>query len=329
MRRRHLGLLALAFCLAATAGAAAKPLDLVAAVPVGAEPLGLALAADGSVLVVAAGEKALYRIDTAAPSGPAVTGRLDLAAEGRLNRIVVAPGDGTAYVSAAVAGRVLAIPPSLAAVAARIAVGDFPQGMALDGDRLYVADSGDGTVAVVDRQKGALLDRLDGGDRPQTVVVDRKAGRLILVKSTTRSLWLFNLSDNQQAGRWDNPAFVRPMDLAVLADGSSLLVDAGADRVLHLGPDGATRATIALDDPGCPGCGEFAPVAIALSADGGLAAVASRNGALSLIDVASDRLLVSRRVGRDLRGVIFDRAGRLVATSFADNRVIVVEGGRP
>ena len=94
-----------------------------------------------------------------------MTGRLDLAAEGRLNRIVVSSGDGTAYVSAAVAGKVLAIPASLAAVAARIEVGAFPQGMALDGDRLYVADSGDGTVAVVDRQKGAVVDRLDGGDR--------------------------------------------------------------------------------------------------------------------------------------------------------------------
>ncbi len=223
----------------------------------------------------------------------------------------------------------LALPPSLAAVAARIKVGAFPQGMALDGTRLYVADSGDGTVAVVDRQTGTVLQQLDGGDRPQTVVVDRKAGRLILVKSTTRSLWLFNLADNQQAGRWDNPSFIRPMDLVALADGSALLVDAGAGQVFHLGPDGATRAAIALDDPGCADCGEFSPVAIALSADGGLAAVASRNGALSLIDVAADRLILSRRVGRDLRGVVFDRAGRLVATSFAENRVIVVEGGRP
>jgi len=328
MRPGSVGLLAAALWLVA-AQAVAKPLDLVAAIPVGAEPLGLALAADGSVLVVAAKEKALYRIDTALPSGPAVTGRLDLAAEGRLNHVVVAPGDGTAYVSASVAGEVLALPPSLAAVAARIKVGAFPQGMALDGDRLYVADSGGGTIAVVDRLKGTVLQQLDGGDRPQTVVVDHKAGRLILVKSTTRSLWLFNLADNQQAGRWDNPAFIRPMDLAVLADGSTLLVDAGSGQVLHLGPDGSTRATIALDDPGCADCGEFTPIAIALSADRGLAAVASRNGALSLIDVAADRLILSRRVGRDLRGVVFDRAGRLVATSFAENRVIVVEGGRP
>jgi DNA-binding beta-propeller fold protein YncE len=329
MRPGRVGLCAVALWLLAAAGAVAKPLDLVAAIPVGAEPLGLALAADGSVLVVAAKEKALYRIDTALPSGPAVTARLDLAAEGRLNHIVVAPDDGTAYVSASVAGQVLALPPSLSAVAARIKVGAFPQGMALDGARLYVADSGDGTVAVVDRQKGTLLQQLDGGDRPQTVVVDRQAGRLILVKSTTRSLWLFNLADNQQAGRWDNPAFIRPMDLVALADGSTLLVDAGAGQVFHLGPDGSTRATIALDDPGCADCGEFTPLAIALSADGHLAAVASRNGALSLIDVAADRLILSRRVGRDLRGVVFDRAGRLVATSFAENRVIVVEGGRP
>ena len=329
MRPLRRSLLALALCLATSAGAVARPLDPVATVAVGAEPLGLALAADGGVLVVAAAAKALYRIDTAAPGGPAVTARLDLAAEGRLNRILVAPGDGTAYVSASVAGKVLAIAPALDKVAARLAVGAFPQGMAIDGDRLFVADSGDGSVAVVDRRTGAPIARLDGGDRPQTVAVDARAGRLILVKSTTRALWLFDLADNQPAGHWDNPAFVRPVDLALLADGSVLLVDAGAGQVLHLGSDGAIRATIALDDPGCPDCGEFAPMAIALSADASLAAIASRNGALSLIDVATDRLLLSRRVGRDLRGVVFDRAGRLVATSFADDTVIVAEGGRP
>ena len=30
------------------------------------------------------------------------------------------------------------------------------------------------------------------------------------------ALWLFDLADNQPAGHWDNPAFVRPVDLAVI-----------------------------------------------------------------------------------------------------------------
>jgi YVTN family beta-propeller protein len=331
MRRGLLAwLLALALLAAPGGAPRAAPLDLIAAVPVGAEPLGIALAADGAALVVAAGEMALYRL--AAPSEgapPAVAGRLDLSAEGRLNHVVVAPEDGTIYVSASVAGRVLAIRPDLSAVAARIAVGAFPQGMALSQGRLWVANSGDGTVTVVDRAREAVAATLDGGDRPQTVVADPAAGRLILVKSTTRALWLFDLADGHPAGRWEQGAFVRPMDLVVLAGGDALLADAGADRVLHLGPDGAVRATIALSDPGCDGCEEFTPMAVALSPDGKLAAVASRNGALSLIDVASDRLLLSRRVGRDLRGVVFDAAGRLLATSFAEGKVLVVEGGAP
>jgi DNA-binding beta-propeller fold protein YncE len=323
-------LLALALWPAPGGPAAAAPLDLIAAIPVGAEPLGIALAPDGTALVVAAGEKALYRLAPPAGGGPpAVAGRLDLASEGRLNRVVVAPEDGTIYVSASVAGQVLQIRPAMDGIAARIAVGAFPQGMALSPGRLWVADSGDGTVAMVDRARGAVAQTLDGGDRPQTVAADPATGRLILVKSTTRALWLFTLADGQPAGRWEQGAFVRPMDLAVLPDGSALLADAGADRVMHLGPDGAVRASIALADPACAGCDEFTPMAVALSPDGKLAAVASRNGALSLIDVASDRLLLSRKVGRDLRGVVFDHDGRLLATSFAEDKVLVVEGGAP
>ncbi|MFO1058694.1 MAG: YncE family protein [Dongiaceae bacterium] len=330
MRRRLPGLLlALALGIAAGGRAVAAPLDLVAEIPVGAEPLGIALAPDGAALVVAAGEKALYRLATPAEGEPpAIAGRLDLAAEGRLNRVVVAPEDGTIYVTASVAGQVLAIRPDLSAVAARIAVGAFPQGMALSPGKLWVADSGDGTVAMVDRAQGTVLQHLDGGDRPQSVAADLAAGRLILVKSTTRALWLFSLADGSAAGRWEQGAFVRPMDLAVLPEGGALLADAGADRLLHLGPDGAVLASIALADPGCEDCGEeFTPMAVALSPDGHVAAVASRNGALSLIDVGTDRLLLSRRVGKDLRGVVFDRTGRrLLATSFAEGKVLVVQG---
>ncbi len=71
-------------------------------------------------------------------------------------------------------------------------------------------------------------------------------------------------------------------------------------------------------------------MAVAVSPDGHVAAVASRNGALSLIDVGADRLLLSRQVGKDLRGVVFDRTGRrILATSFADGKVVVVQGPGP
>ena len=135
--------------LATTAGPvlAQEPLEVVARIGIGAEPLGLAVTGDNRILVVAAAERALYAIDATRHQ---TISRLDLAAHGRLNRVIADPDGRAIYVTASVAGKLLVIDWDLGAVRAAIVVGTFPQGMAILDRRLFVANTADQSISVFD-----------------------------------------------------------------------------------------------------------------------------------------------------------------------------------
>ncbi|MFQ6016692.1 MAG: hypothetical protein ACE5KF_00705 [Kiloniellaceae bacterium] len=310
-----------AIALPAEAG---ERLKVLARIGVGAEPLGLERTADGRILVVAVQEKALYAIDTGRRQ---VVGRLDLTSHGRLNRVIADPATRAIFVTASVKGKVVVVDWEITRVTGVIGVGAFPQGMALYGKYLLVANTAGRSISVIDTGQGKVIRTIDAGDRPHSLAVDRPRQRLIVVKSTTRSVWTFDLAGYRKTRTITNRALTRPMDVVAVADGTLLLVDSKQDKLLRIaGDDGRVLGEIELADPACPDCGAFIPTAVTLSPDGRSAAVASRNGAISLIDVAENRLLASRIVGRDLRDVVFVNRDRIAVTSFATGEVVVVDG---
>lgn len=314
----------LALVVFAFPAAAEGPLTVLARIDVGAEPLGLERTADHRILVVAAQERALYAIDARSYE---IVERLDLTSHGRLNRVIADPQAKAIYVSASVKGKLVTVDWAAHRVTNVITVGAFPQGLALHGTHLFVANTADQSISVIDTRQGKLVRTIDAGDRPQSLAVDRRRQRLIVVKSTTRSVWTFDLVEFRTAKTITNPALTRPMDVAVAPDGTLLLVDSKQDKLLRIAvDDGRVLTAIDLADPGCSDCGAYVPTAVALSPDGRSAAVASRNGAVSLIDLVENRLLASRIVGRDLRDVVFLDRDRIAVTSFATGEVVVVDG---
>ena len=278
---------------------------------VGAEPLGLARReADGRLLVVAAADRRLSLIDSV--SGAELR-RLDLADHGRLNRVAAAPE--AVYVTASVAGAVLVIEPDLSAVRATVSVGGFPQGMALHGGALFVANTADGTLSAIDRATLAVTGTVDVGERPQEPAVDAGRGRLLVLQTTTRSIAVVDPGALRRRSVWRGAELVRPSGLALTDDGGALVADAGAEALFLFGPDGRMQRRLALPP------GVVTPTALALSPDGGRVAVAARDGSISVLGLDGGGA-VRRVVGRDLRAVLFAPDGRIYATSFGDGTLV-------
>lgn len=320
---RRIGVVLLGAALLSGAAAAA-PLDVVARVAVGAEPLGLAIAGAGDILVVAAQGRTLQRIATDDP--PHVVATLDLAAHGRLNRAAVAP-DGTIYVTASVEARVLVIDPAATRVTAVIDGLAFPQGMVVTAERLLVANSADQTIAVIDRAALTIERSVRSGERPSQLVLDRRNGEVLALNMTGRSIRRLALvPPHETTAILSWPQLTRPQDLVITDAGDTLVVDAVFDGLLVLrAGETAPSASIGLIGPDCDACEVFAPTALALSADGMTVAAAGRGGIVSLIDLATMRTTASARVGVDLRDIVFGPDGRLYTSSFGSNEVIVLD----
>ncbi|MGH9761920.1 MAG: hypothetical protein ACREAC_13915, partial [Blastocatellia bacterium] len=92
---------------------------------------------------------------------------------------IVRGTDGTLYVAAKGSARV-GVLDSNGNVQARIAVGNGPTGLAIDaeGKKLYVLNSFDGTVSIVDLGTGAEVNRVSAGFNPEPAQIQR--GRLFL-----------------------------------------------------------------------------------------------------------------------------------------------------
>src|SRR5215510_9908382 len=102
--------------------------------------------ARGRIYVVTDTTNELVTIDT---STQTIAGRLAL--PGRPTGGSIGP-DGSLYITGGDAGQLWPVDPTLAQVGDPIPVGDQPAGVGVspDGSRVSVADSGDGTLAVVD-----------------------------------------------------------------------------------------------------------------------------------------------------------------------------------
>lgn len=309
--------------LSPSRAAADEPLRELARIAVGAEPLGIDVAADGSVIVAAAAGRSLHVLD---PEALRETSKLDLSSHGRLSRVFVDRASGEIFVTASVKGRVLKLDSSASTVQATVTTGGFPQGIAQVGNKLLVALTAGQSVSVLDRATLTPLRSLDAGDRPSSIHVDRNGKAFYVVKSTTRSIWVFDADSLKWIRAISDPSFIRPSGLAQAPNGRLLLLDAAQDALLVMdATDTAIETRVPLLSADCGEC-THVPMALAVSPDGERVVVVGRGGWVSLIELKTLRLVAARQAGRDLRGVVWGGDGRIFATSFGTGEVVVLDG---
>ncbi|MDH4247685.1 MAG: hypothetical protein OEW39_07705 [Deltaproteobacteria bacterium] len=327
--RRLTGLIAL-MCLGWGLGSLgalrAAPLDELARIPVGVEPLGITATRQGDILVVVAAASTVLRIDGQQLT---IAAKLDLSQYGRLNRVLSHPETDDVFVTASVQGAVLRLGKGLDQVTGIARVGGFPQGMALLGPNLLVALTAGQALALLEPIGMVALKAVDAGDRPTLVRHDTVNRRILVLKSTTRSIWVFDPKTLSHTGTISNPNLVRLADMAVGPKGEILVLDTSNDNLMILKADGTgLENTISLSAGSCTTCEAHYPMALSIHPSGTKAVVAGRSGRVSLLDLKNGTLLAEKPVGQDLRGICWGAENRVFVTSFATGEVVVLEGLR-
>jgi sugar lactone lactonase YvrE len=116
-----------------------------------------------------------------------------------------------------------------------------PRDVAVVGESVYVADTGNRRVQVLDRE-GSVINSWTGVDEtfeePLALGVDSQA-RLLVLDSPTGWIYRFG-PDGQRQGRIAGPATqsYHPRGMAVLPDGRILVADTGGGRILFLDQEG-------------------------------------------------------------------------------------------
>lgn len=163
--------------------------------------------------------------------------------------------------------------------------------------RAYVSNEDDGTVAVIDTARGALIATVTAGKRPRGLALSPDGSRLYVVVSGLPKCPP-PISDAECARLPRDPH----------ADGVAVIDTATLAR---------TRVLTGVSDP----------ERIAVSRDGRRLFISEEDaGRLAVLDAAHDRVLATVPVGREPEGVRVTPDGRWVlVTSETDNQVSIVD----
>ena len=153
--------------------------NVLAEIPTGDRPAGVALSKDGTRAVVTH----WYGYDVAfldvKPEGLAVAGRVEVGPEPR--GVVLTPDGKTAYVAVGVANEVVKLDVEAKKVVGRVAVGREPRGLALtpDGARIVVGNARGRSLSVIktaDFEVERTIDLASEGDNLRQMAIDAAGG---------------------------------------------------------------------------------------------------------------------------------------------------------
>jgi len=179
----------------------------------------------------------------------------------------------------------------------------------------YVANSGDGTVTVIDAATNAPVATVPVGGEPVDLAVTPDGKRVYVVDSVGESVTVLDTATNAQIGP-PIPMGAKPRGIAITPDGlTAVISNSGDDTVTFL----STPANGQLGPPVAVG---EEPEGIGITPDGRLAFVAQKGGGLSAIDIATRTVVgtVPDALGPS-RIAIGPRGGRGFVTNSASNSV--------
>ena len=276
---------------------------VVATVPVGTFPVGVAVTPDGTLA---------YVTNDTAPGTvsviDAVTNTVVATVAAGINPFAVAvtPDGKHVYVTNLVSNTVSVIDTASNMVVATVPVGTFPDGVAVtpDGKHAYVAnDIFPGTVSVIDTATNTVAATITVGNAPHGVAVtpDGKHayvasgfdGTVSVIATASNTVVATVRVGNQAIGVTVTPdgkhAYITNLNLfgrgAVSSSGTVSVIDTASNTVV---------ATVPV--------GPF-PVAVAVTPDGKHAYVANHSSTVPVIDTASNTVVATVPVGSGSSGV--------------------------
>ncbi len=144
-----------------------------------------------------------------------------------------------------------------------------PTGIAVSDKRVFVADARNSRIQVFNKAGGFIhAFGQDSLERPMNL--DIHENRLYVPDYFRDRIQVFRLDGHPVDSIAPPDGLNSPGGVVVRPDGSLLVADTYAHRVLHLTPDGKVRAIFGTANAPGSGAGEFRyPTDVALSADGG------------------------------------------------------------
>jgi YVTN family beta-propeller protein len=263
---------------------------VVATIPVGNRPRGIAVAPDGKRAYVALGkDDAVAVIDIAARR---TVDRIPVGADPE--QVAISPDGRTIYVSNEALDSATAVTVSGHALRFRVAVGREPEGVSVGpkGSKVYVTGESDSSVTVLDATTGRSLGVFHIGARPRFIefarsgewgIVSAENGGTVHVIDTERDTVVATIVIGDTA--------MKPTGIAISPDGRYAYVANGrANQVTII--DVPARAVIGAIPVG------QRPWGVALSRDGSTLYVANgRSNSISVVDTAQRRVTQTIPVG--------------------------------
>jgi YVTN family beta-propeller protein len=289
---------------------------VVGRIVVGKRPRGLKVAPDGRFLYVAlsGSPKAPPGVDPASipPADRAADGigMVDLAT-GRLARVIAAGRDPEAFdlsrdgrrlwVSNEETAEASLVDLAAGGVVGRVPVGDEPEGVTVhpDGQVVYVTNEEDNSIAVIDADTMAEIARIDVCARPRAVAFTPDGSRAFATCETAGAIAVVDARAHRHLLDVPLPGTgVRPMGLAMSADGRTLFISGGRGRTVHVFDTITTRVQRTVADVGTR------PWGIALTPDGRkLYSANGSSGDVSVIDAETGSVVGRIAVGGSPWGV--------------------------
>jgi YVTN family beta-propeller protein len=226
--------------------------SVVARIPVGKRPRGLRVSPDGTVLFVALSglPKAGPGVDDSKlpPADPSADGIgiVDLSSH-KVLRVIQAGKDPELFDVTSDGKRLWAsnedtaeaslVDITAGQVVRRAPVGKEPEGVAIHpgGKVVYVTNEADNSVSVLDIESGESVARIATGGRPRSVVFTQDGLRAFIACETTHALTIVDARTHTHSGELELPGEgVRPMGLAISADGRTLYASGGRGKTVHV-----------------------------------------------------------------------------------------------
>jgi len=291
---------------------------VVARIPVGKRPRGLRISPDGTRLFVALSglPKAGPGVDESKlpPADPSADGigivdlstlkLLRVIPGGKDPELFDVTGDGKRlWVSNEDSAEASLVDIDAGQVVRRVPVGKEPEGVGIPpgGKVVYITNEGDNSVSVLDIESGAPVAKLTTGGRPRSVVFSGDGLRAFIACETTHALTIIDARTHTASGELDLPGDnVRPMGLAVSADGRTLYATGGRGKTVHVIAldDAAPRVKATIADVG------MRPWGIAITRRGDRLYTANGPaGDISVIDIATGAVARHIAVGGSPWGI--------------------------